>query len=90
MTRLAAQTHARSRVTVSTTGTRYDTGDAVATPDGRGVVAAVLTEDFGLPQRDEEVTVDDLTDEFDEDHAKQLANATKDELLRTERWRSRF
>lgn len=31
-------------------GTRYETGDVVATPDGRGVVAAVLTEDFDFPQ----------------------------------------
>ena len=30
--------------------TRYDTGDVVATPDGRGVVAAVLTEQFYFPQ----------------------------------------
>ena len=152
--------------------TRYDTGDVVATPDGRGVVAAALTEDFEFPQGgDEEVTVDasedspayvvglddpgsavyrasvleetdldhdtpdvqgdaeteavngdvdglddlpdgwdresvleywssiggswesavdDLSGEFGEDRAKQLASAMKDELLRTERWRSRF
>ncbi|RKD95603.1 hypothetical protein [Halopiger aswanensis] len=31
-------------------GTRYEEGDVVATPDGRGVVAAVLTEDFEFPQ----------------------------------------
>lgn len=29
--------------------TRYDEGDVVATPDGRGVVAAVLTEGFEFP-----------------------------------------
>ncbi|SEO52066.1 hypothetical protein SAMN04487948_10347 [Halogranum amylolyticum] len=152
--------------------TRYDTGDVVATPDGRGVVAAVLTEEFEFPQGTDETTsvdasddspayvvgldgsgsavyrasaleatefdgdvpdvegdaetavvnedvnglddlpegwdresvleywssiggswesaVDDLTDEFGEERAKQLASATKDELLRTERWRNRF
>jgi hypothetical protein len=31
-------------------GTRYETGDVVATPNGRGVVAAVLTEQFYFPQ----------------------------------------
>jgi hypothetical protein len=152
-------------------GTRYETGDVVAAPDGRGVVAAVLTEQFEFPQGDDEVTVDasedspayvvglddpgsavyrasvleetdldhdtpdvqgnaetgmvneavdgiddlpegwdresvleywssiggswesavgDLSEEFDEDRAKQLASAMKDEVLRTERWRSRF
>lgn len=30
--------------------TRYEEGDVVATPDGRGVVAAVLTEQFYFPQ----------------------------------------
>jgi hypothetical protein len=30
--------------------TRYDTSDVVATPDGRGVVAAVLAEQFHFPQ----------------------------------------
>ena len=31
-------------------------GDAVATPDGRGVVAAVLTEDFEFPQGADDLT----------------------------------
>ena len=31
-------------------GTQYDTGDVVATPDGRSVVTAVLTEQFYFPQ----------------------------------------
>ena len=30
--------------------TQYDEGDVVATPDGRGVVTAVLTDDFQFPQ----------------------------------------
>lgn len=34
--------------------TRYETGDVVATPDGRGVVAAVLTEQFYFPQEGED------------------------------------
>jgi hypothetical protein len=29
--------------------TRYGTGNVVATPDGRGVVAAVLAEQVSLP-----------------------------------------
>ncbi len=33
-------------------GTRYVTGDVVATPNGGGVVAAVLTEQFEFPQPD--------------------------------------
>ncbi|WP_290816472.1 hypothetical protein [Halovivax sp.] len=37
--------------------TRYDEGDVVATPDGRGVVAAVLTGDFEFPQGDDEIRV---------------------------------
>ena len=42
-------------------GTRYDEGDAVATPDCRGIVAAVLTEGFEFPQpggEDEYASVD--------------------------------
>lgn len=155
--------------------TRYDTGDVVATPDGRGVVAAVLTDDFEFPQGDDEdeyadvsasddqpayvvgleavgsapyrasaleasdleledtpdvggdrladivdenvnglddlpdgwdrdsvleywegvggswsECVEDLTDEFEEDRAKQQCSAMKDEVLRTQRWRNRF
>ncbi len=35
-------------------GTRYEEGDVVAAPDGRGVVAAVLAEDFEFPQGSEE------------------------------------
>lgn len=35
-------------------GTRYEEGDAVVTPDGRGVVAAVLTETFDLPREGDE------------------------------------
>ena len=35
---------------MSETATRYAEGDEVATPDGRGVVAAVLTDDFEFPQ----------------------------------------
>jgi hypothetical protein len=38
-------------------GTRYEEGDVVATPDGRGVVAAVLTESLEFPQNG-----DDLAD----------------------------
>lgn len=156
-------------------GTRYDEGDVVATPDGRGVVAAVLTESCEFPRNDDatvdvdasddrpahvvgldsegsavyrasalrassfddgddpettdagderltsvdesvdgldrlpegwdrefvltfwssvggsrESAVDELTDEFDEERAKQFASAMKDEVLRTERWRDRF
>ncbi|WP_254537790.1 hypothetical protein [Halomarina litorea] len=156
-------------------GTRYDEGEVVATPDGRGVVAAVPTDSFEFPQAnggltevtasddrpahvvglesggsavyrasaiegtdfegddtttettdDDRLTavvdegvdgldelpegwdresvlefwssvggtwesaVSDLTDEFGEDRAKQLAAAMKDELLGTERWRNRF
>jgi hypothetical protein len=42
---------------MSDTDTRYDEGDVVATPDGRGVVAAVLESDFEFPQGE-----DDLAD----------------------------
>lgn len=35
-------------------GTRYEEGDVVATPDGRGVVAAILTETFDFPREDDE------------------------------------
>jgi hypothetical protein len=42
---------------VTDTNTRYDEGDVIATPDGRGVVAAVLTDDFEFPQGE-----DDLVD----------------------------
>lgn len=154
--------------------TRYDTGNVVVTPDGRGVVAAVLTDDFEFPQGNEDeyanvsasndqpayvvglesvgsapyrasaleatdldtedvpqiegerladiITedviglddlpegwdrnsvleywegvggswsecVEDLTDEFEEDRAKQQCSAMKDEVLRTQRWRNRF
>lgn len=153
-------------------GTRYEEGDAVATPDGSGVVAAVLTTDFEFPQGEDEYTsveasddrpayvvglesvgsavyrasaleattldgdpertddealtgvvdeevngldslpkgwdresvleywegiggswdgcVEDLTDEFGEERAKEHCSAMKDEVLRTERWRNRF
>jgi hypothetical protein len=155
-------------------GTRYDEGDVVATPDGRGVVAAVLTDDFEFPQGeddlaevsasgdqpayvvglesvgsavyragaleaskfedenatietdgesqtetvDEEVNgfdtlpegwdrdsvlefwasiggswdvcVEEMTDEFGEERAKEHCSAAKDEVVRTERWRNRF
>ena len=37
-------------------GTRYEEGDVVATPDGRGVVAAVLTDSFEFPQGNDELT----------------------------------
>ncbi|WP_199174757.1 hypothetical protein [Halegenticoccus soli] len=37
-----------------------------------------------------ESAVEDLTDEFGEERAKELASAMKDEVLRTERWRNRF
>ncbi|APW99903.1 hypothetical protein CHINAEXTREME_19950 [Halobiforma lacisalsi AJ5] len=161
--------------------TRYEEGDQVAAPDGSGVVAAVLTDDFEFPQggsdgdeggedlvpvdasddrpayvvgletvgsrvyrasalektdlEDEEATdatdgdaltdvvdedvdaldglpegwdrdsvleywssiggswescVDDMTDEFDEERAKEHCSAMKDEVLRTTRWRNRF
>ena len=155
-------------------GTRYEEGDVVATPDGRGVVAAVLTESFEFPQNgdrlaevsasddqpayvvgleavgsavyhasaletsdlededatqetddealteivDEDVSgldslpegwdrdsvleywssiggtwescVDDMTDEFEEERAKEHCSAMKDEVIRSERWRNRF
>ncbi|ELY52308.1 hypothetical protein [Natronococcus jeotgali] len=155
-------------------GTRYEEGDVVATPDGRGVVAAVLTESLEFPQEgdeladvsasddqpayvvgletvgsavyrasaletsdleDEDATeetdgesltevvdedvdgldglpegwdrdsvleywssiggswescVDDMTDEFGEDRAKEHCSAMKDEVIRSERWRNRF
>lgn len=35
---------------MSESATRYDEGDEVATPDGRGVVAAMLTSEFEFPQ----------------------------------------
>ncbi len=155
-------------------GTRYGEGDVVATPDGRGVVAAVLTESFEFPQgedefvdisasddqpayvvgletvgsavyrasaletidlEDEDATestdeetlteivdedvngfdglpegwdrnsvlefwssvggswescVEDMTDEFEEERAKEHCSAMKDEMIRSERWRNRF
>lgn len=156
--------------------TRYEEGDVVATPDGRGIVAAVLTEQFYFPQEggedeyervsatsdqpayvvglesvgsapyrasaleassleDDEGTADvegerladvvneevngldslpegwdresvleywegvggswescveDMTDEFGEERAREHCSAMKDEVLRTERWRNRF
>ena len=36
--------------------TRYDEGDEVATPDGPGVVAAVVTDDLEFPQDGDELT----------------------------------
>lgn len=39
---------------MSESATRYAEGDEVATPDGRGVVAAVLTDDFEFPQNGDE------------------------------------
>ncbi|WP_394743023.1 hypothetical protein [Natronococcus roseus] len=155
-------------------GTRYEEGDVVATPDGRGVVAALLTESFEFPQNgdelaevsanddqpayavgleavgsavyrasaleasdleDEDATqetdeealteivdedvngldslpegwdrdsvleywssiggswescVNDMTDEFEEERAKEHCSAMKDEVIRSERWRNRF
>ncbi|WIV66666.1 hypothetical protein [Natrialbaceae archaeon AArc-T1-2] len=44
------------------TDTRYDEGDVVATPDGRGVVAAVLTDDLEFPHADDAVDVSATTD----------------------------
>ena len=35
-------------------GTRYEEGAVVATPDGRGVVTAVLEDDFAFPQNGED------------------------------------
>ena len=160
---------------MSESATRYAEGDEVATPDGRGVVAAALTDDFEFPQDGEddyaaveasddrpayvvgleavgsavyrassleasdleaddatestdgdaltdvvdedvngldelptgwdrdsvleywssiggswEACTADLTDEFDEERARQLCSAMKDEVLRTQRWRNRF
>ncbi|TYL40730.1 hypothetical protein CV102_03350 [Natronococcus pandeyae] len=159
---------------MSDTSTRYDEGDVVATPDGRGVVAAVLTSGFEFPQGEDELAdvsasddqpayvvgleavgsavyragaleaseledgdatrqtdgealtevvdedvngldglpegwdrdsvleywssiggswaecADDMTDEFEEDRAKEHCSAMKDEVLRTQRWRNRF
>lgn len=43
--------------------TRYDAGDEVATPDGRGVVVAALTNDFELPQGSEETVAVDASDD---------------------------
>ena len=37
-------------------GTHYTEGNVVATPDGRGVVVAVLTDDFEFPQGDDDLT----------------------------------
>ncbi|AGB36873.1 hypothetical protein [Natronococcus occultus] len=155
-------------------GTRYEEGDVVATPNGRGVVAAVLTDSVEFPQEGDELTdvsasddqpayvvgledvgsavyrasaletsdlededatretddealtevvdedvngldglpegwdrdsvleywssiggswkscVDDLTDEFEEERAKEHCSAMKDEVIRSERWRNRF
>jgi len=154
-------------------GTRYTEGDVVATPDGRGVVAAVLTADVEFPQDEDDLTavtasddrpayvvglessgsaayrasalraasleddsvsevsgealtevvaediegieeyppgweyesvleywhsvggtwsdcVEDLTEELDNDRARQLCSAMKDETLGTTRWRNRF
>lgn len=38
--------------------TEYETGDVVQTPDGRGVVAAILTDDFQFPQNGEDEYAD--------------------------------
>lgn len=35
---------------MSRTATPYESGDVVATPDGRGVVLAIQSEDFSFPQ----------------------------------------
>ncbi|RQG99638.1 hypothetical protein [Natrarchaeobius oligotrophus] len=43
--------------------TRYEEGDVVATPSGRGVVAAVLTEGVAFPQGDDELTDVDASDD---------------------------
>ena len=159
---------------MSESETRYTEGDEVATPDGRGVVAAVLTDDFEFPQGDDDLTdveagddqpayvvgleavgsavyrasnleasdledddatqstdgdaitdivdedvnglddlpegwdrdsvleywssiggsweecAEDLTDEFEEERAREHCSAMKDEVLRTQRWRNRF
>ncbi|WP_255167701.1 hypothetical protein [Natrononativus amylolyticus] len=156
---------------MSDSETRYDEGDVVATPDGTGVVAAVLAEDFEFPRGTDELTevdasddrpayvvglesvgsavyrasalrsssfdeettvdgealtelvdeevdaldslpegwdresvleywssiggswescVDDMSDEFEGERAKEHCSAMKDEVLRTERWRNRF
>lgn len=44
-------------------GTRYATGDVVATPDGPGVVTAVLTEDFEFPRGADDVEVVTASDD---------------------------
>ena len=44
-------------------GTRYDTGDVVATPDGPGVITAVLTEDFEFPRGEDDVEAVTASDE---------------------------
>lgn len=156
------------------TDTRYEEGDVVATPDGRGVVAAVLTGDFEFSQGEDEFAdvsasddqpayvvglesvgsavyragaleasdledddatretedetlidvvdedvnglddlpegwdrdsvleywssiggsweecAEDMTDEFEEERAKEHCSAMKDEVVRTQRWRNRF
>ncbi|WP_049925152.1 hypothetical protein [Halopiger goleimassiliensis] len=48
---------------MSETSTRYSEGDEVATPDGPGVVAAVLTEDFEFPQGTDDLTSVDASDD---------------------------
>ena len=48
---------------MSDSDTRYEEGDVVATPDGRGVVAAVLTDDFEFPEGEDGLTAVDAGDE---------------------------
>lgn len=43
--------------------TRYEEGDVVATPDGRGVVAAVLTADVEFPRGEDTKVEVDASDE---------------------------
>ena len=45
------------------TTTRYDEGDEVATPDGPGVVAAVVTDDLEFPQGGDELVDVEASDE---------------------------
>lgn len=45
------------------TNTRYTEGDEVATPDGPGVVAAVLTSDFEFPQGEADLETVDASDD---------------------------
>lgn len=48
----------QSSLSMAETNTRYDEGDEVVTPDGPGVVTAVVTDDFAFPQDGEDEYTD--------------------------------